>query len=69
VISARRPDIAVINKLDNTVELIDVSIPADRHIVSKENENNNDKNEVYLIDIAIPGDSRLSQKAVKKQTK
>jgi len=26
-------------------------------------------NEVYLIDIAIPGDSRLSQKAVEKQTK
>ena len=26
-------------------------------------------NELYLIDIAIPGDSRLSQKAVEKQTK
>ena len=38
VISARRPDIVVINKFDNTVQLIDVSIPADRHIVSKENE-------------------------------
>ena len=38
VISARHPDIIVINKLDNTVQLIDVSIPADCHIVSKENE-------------------------------
>ena len=38
VIPARHPDIVVINKLVNTVQLIDVSIPADRHIVSKENE-------------------------------
>ena len=38
VISAHRPDIVVINKLDNTAQLIDVSIPADCHIVSKENE-------------------------------
>ena len=35
---ARRPDIVVINKLVNTVQFVDVSIPADRHIVSKENE-------------------------------
>ena len=38
MISARRPDIVVINKLDNTAQLIDVFIPADCHIVSKENE-------------------------------
>ena len=38
VISARCPDIIVINKLDNTAQFIDVSIPADCHIVSKENE-------------------------------
>ena len=38
VISAHRPDIVVINKLDNAVQLIDVSIPANCHIVTKENE-------------------------------
>ena len=38
VISARRLDIVVINKLDNTAQPIDVSIPADCHIVSKEIE-------------------------------
>ena len=38
VISARHPNIVVINKLDNTVQLINVSIPTDRHILFKENE-------------------------------
>ena len=38
LISACRPNIVVVNKLDNTAQLIDVSIPADCHIVSKENE-------------------------------
>ena len=38
-ISAYRPDIIVINKLDNTAQLIDVSIPTDCHIVFKENKN------------------------------
>jgi len=38
VISARRPDIVVINKPHNAVQLIDVSVPADHHVVSKEIE-------------------------------
>ena len=28
----------MVNKLNNTVPLIDVSIPADHHIIPKENE-------------------------------
>ena len=38
VVPARRPDIVVIYHVDNKVQLIDVSIPADQHIVLKENE-------------------------------
>ena len=38
LIPAHHPDIVLIDKLDNAVQLIDVSIPADHHIVSKENE-------------------------------
>jgi len=41
VISARHPDIVVIN--DNTMQLKDVSISTDHHIMSKENE----KIEIY----------------------
>ena len=39
LIPAHRTDIVLIDKLDNTVQqLIDVSIPAGHHIVSKENK-------------------------------
>ena len=35
VISARRPDIVVIDKVFSVVKLIDVSIPADKHLTVK----------------------------------
>ena len=38
VISARRPDIVVIDKVSSVVTLIDVSIPADKHLTVKEEE-------------------------------
>ena len=37
-ISARRPDIVVINKEAATISLIDVAVPADKHISAKEEE-------------------------------
>ena len=39
MISARRPDIIVINKAVSNVILIDVSILADKNISTKEDEN------------------------------
>ena len=37
-ISARRPDLTVVDKLKNLVALVDVSIPADTRISEKEEE-------------------------------
>ena len=36
--TANRPDIIIKNKKENTCTLIDVAIPADRHVVQKEAE-------------------------------
>ena len=36
--STRRPDIVVINKVAGSISLIDVAIPADKHISVKEEE-------------------------------
>ena len=38
IISARRPDLMVVDKLKNLVALVDVSIPADQRISEKEEE-------------------------------
>ena len=38
VIYARRPDITVIDKLNNLVTFIDVAVPADRRVTDKENK-------------------------------
>ena len=38
VISARQPDIVVIDKVSSVVTLIDASIPADKHLTVKEEE-------------------------------
>ena len=37
-ISARRPDIVVVNKEAATISLIDVAVPADKHISAKKEE-------------------------------
>jgi len=38
VLSARRPDIVLVDKHNNTVEIIDISVPADSNVSSKETE-------------------------------
>ena len=38
IISARRPDIVVIDKCASLITLIDISFPADKHISAKEEE-------------------------------
>ena len=38
VLSARRPDIVMIDKNNNTVTIIDISVPADSNVSSKESE-------------------------------
>ena len=38
VLSAHRPDIVMIDKNKNTVTIIDISVPADSNISSKESE-------------------------------
>ena len=38
VIYTRRPDITVIDKMDNLVTFIDVAVPAGRRVTDKENE-------------------------------
>ena len=38
VISARRPDITIIDKTAKLITLVDVSIPADKRVVDKEEE-------------------------------
>ena len=58
MISACHPDIVVINKLDNTAQLIDVSIPADCDIVFKENEKK-EKYQDLRIELEIFGRRKL----------
>jgi len=36
VISARRPDLTVVDKLEKLITLVDVSIPADKRVTEKE---------------------------------
>jgi len=38
IISARRPDLTIVEKSKNLVTLVDVAIPADKRIVEKEQE-------------------------------
>ena len=38
IIQAKRPDIVLVNKQERTCQLIDVTFPADRKVVEKEEE-------------------------------
>ena len=38
IISARRPDLTIVEKHGSLVKLVDVSIPADKRILDKEQE-------------------------------
>ena len=38
VIAERRPDIAIVNKMEETAIIIDVAIPGDKTIIDKEKE-------------------------------
>ena len=39
VIVERRPDIAIVNKMEKTVIIIDDAVPGDKRIIDKEKEN------------------------------
>ena len=34
----RRPDIAIVNKMEKTIKIIDVAVPGDKRIIDKEKE-------------------------------
>ena len=38
IIVKRRPDIAIVNKMEKTAIIIDVAIPGDKIIIDKKNE-------------------------------
>ena len=38
VISARQPDIVIVDKVSFVITMIDVSIPADKHLTAEEEE-------------------------------
>ena len=38
IIVERRPDIAIVNKIEKTAIIIDVAVPGDKRIIDKEKE-------------------------------
>ena len=49
IIEARIPDIVVVGKEDRFCKIIDVTVPADCRVTSKESEKNNNNNNIRSI--------------------